>query len=104
MNKLNPAVVFAVLAVLFGVLNILLWYIVWKSRDSSSSSAEDKPNISQELKEIKNKMDSFSKNRTKMEDQLWGVVDKLKEMDSSINQIKKGLSERLGVSEENEEN
>ncbi len=86
----DPALIFVVLAVLFALVNLVLWVQVFRSPGSSGGNAPhqgDSPKTPENLEEILERL--LEQNR-RVEDQLWGVLDRLKEIET-------------GVGEENEE-
>lgn len=90
--KINPAVIFALLAVVFAVLNIILWVIVWKKTENPDTD-ENRPEVSAEAKEgLKNKIDEVVGRNLRLEDQLWGILDKLKEQEQMFKELKKDIA------------
>lgn len=88
MEKINPAVIFALLAVIFAILNILLWLMVWNKTTKPPVDDKDNPEIDTAVREIKNKIDEGVERNLRLEDQLWGILDKLKELDRDFKQFK----------------
>ncbi|MGM0441213.1 MAG: hypothetical protein ACQEQC_02200 [Elusimicrobiota bacterium] len=85
-EQLNPAVIFAILAILFAALNFILWSLVWKIIQSkekiaggASSSADE-----EKFKELIRALKAVDRKNDKLEDQLWGVLDKLKEIEKQL--------------------
>lgn len=85
-GKTNPVLILAVLAVIFAVLNIFLWLMVWK-KPAGSSEKKTKSDIDGLIKKMNEKIDEGLERNLKMEDQLWGVLDKVKEVEQALNQL-----------------
>lgn len=88
MEKINPAVIFALLAVIFAILNILLWLMVWNKTANPSADNKDKPEIDTSIRELKDKIEEGIERNLRLEDQLWGIMDKLKEQEQNFKQFK----------------
>lgn len=92
LDKINPAVIFAALAILFAILNFLLWAMVWKNIEGADLEGKSAERESAAIQEIKDMIIQQAEKTSKSEDQMWGILDKLKELESSINQLHSGLS------------
>ncbi|MDA3793512.1 MAG: hypothetical protein PF545_07680 [Elusimicrobia bacterium] len=88
METLNPVIIFAALAIIFAVLNLVLWTMVWKNFDKDSKPVQN--SLSREvIDEIKNTLAGVE-NNSKTEDQLWGILDKLKDLEEKVSSEKAG--------------
>ncbi len=70
---MDPVIIFAALAVLFALLNLFLWIFAWKSLSGKSGSSR------KYIKELNEK-------NSRIEDQLWGIIDRIKELEQKIGQ------------------
>ncbi len=83
-EQLNPTVIFTALAIIFAILNFALWTMVWnilKTRRKYSGTIN--------FKKISNSLKTADQKNEKIEDQLWGVLDKLKELEKQIDRLEK---------------
>ncbi len=87
-DKMEPVVIFALLSICLAVLNFLLWIMVWKK----SATDKSKEDIATAIMEMKNKIDAGTNRNLKLEDQLWGILDRFKEQEQILNQINKNIS------------
>ncbi len=80
METINPVIIFAALAIIFAILNLVLWTMVWKNSDKTDKSGANSlsSNAIDQIKEIVNVAEE---NNSKIEDQLWGILDKLKDLE-----------------------
>lgn len=83
-EQLNPAVIFAGLAILFAVLNFLLWTVVWKILKSGEKNSAEKQMDMEKLERFRKYLETVDSRNDKIEDQLWGVLDKLKEIEKQM--------------------
>ncbi|NLB34229.1 MAG: hypothetical protein GX817_00150 [Elusimicrobia bacterium] len=76
---LNPTILFAVLALFFALINFLLWVVVLKNtpRGKQDMSTANKGPISVDP-ELGKKIDKLFEEVIRIEDQLWGVLDKVR--------------------------
>ncbi|MBN2406803.1 MAG: hypothetical protein JXJ19_03800 [Elusimicrobia bacterium] len=79
--KLDPSVFFAVLSILFALINGYLWYLLWKGPERASGLPADISIDTGALDILKERLEAETDKLSKLEDQLWGVLDKLKEME-----------------------
>ncbi len=87
-DKMDPVVILALLSICLAVLNFLLWIMVWKKPATDKSKEE----IATAIMEMKNKIDAGTNRNLKLEDQLWGILDRFKEQEQILNQINKNIS------------
>jgi len=89
-NVINLAVLVAAVSVIFAVLNIILWKMLWKQQAGPRISERDiDPQLIQELDE---KLNQELARTARTEDQLWGILDKLKELETAFNKLPEQLS------------
>jgi predicted nucleic acid-binding Zn-ribbon protein len=81
---IDPVLILGVSAVIFAVLNIFLWILVWKK-----SGADIKKSG---IDEIKENLSQSMEREIRLEDQLWGVLDRLRDMERDLTAIKKNIS------------
>jgi hypothetical protein len=101
-DNIYPAVIFAVLAIIFAILNFLLWMMVWKKTGSSKAGENGGSVNVPVLDELKERIDGGMERNLRLEDQMWGVLDKLKEQEKVFNQFKDNIA-AINVPERNKE-
>jgi hypothetical protein len=78
--------ILALLAIIFAALNIILWLMAWKrSDDAQETSPAGVDDLV--IKEIKSKLEEGMERNLRLEDQLWGILDKLKEQEQLLKQF-----------------
>lgn len=92
LDKINPAVIFAALAILFAILNFLLWVMVWKNLEGANSGGKPAEGNIAAIQEIKDIIIQQEEKASKSEDQMWGILDKLKELENSVTQLHSGMA------------
>ncbi|MFC2091627.1 hypothetical protein ACFLTD_02510 [Elusimicrobiota bacterium] len=88
LSKLDQSVIFALFSIVFGVINILLWKLLWKK--SSSDTGVGIPDSSL-MFEVKERLDETMEKNMRLEDQIWGVMDRLKEQEQFYKDFKKNI-------------
>ncbi|GEM_PF-2721881 len=79
-DVISPIIVLATIIAVISVVNIYLWIFLKRKFSQNLNSTKAREDIS--LSEIKGKIDAGLKKTDKMEDQLWGVIDKLKNIEN----------------------
>ena len=74
---IDPVLFFALLAVLFASINLILWLTAWRRMDPGSNDDS--------LSELRERLSEVVERNTRLEDQLWGVLDSLKEAGQAVN-------------------
>lgn len=90
LENINPVIVFAALAIIFAILNLALWSMVWKNSDKKSTPSSSGGMSRETVEEIKGAINSAEENNSKIEDQLWGILDKLKDIEEQSSSAKAG--------------
>ncbi len=68
---MDPVVIFAMLAILFALLNLILWVFAWKGLSGDTGKS------GKYIRDLNEK-------NSRIEDQLWGVIDRIKELEKKI--------------------
>ena len=89
--SLNPAVIFALLSIILAVLNLLLWIMVWNGSSGSASMKEDS-GVGGAVKNLSDRLDENMERNLRLEDQIWGIIDKFKEQEKTLQSIKSDLT------------
>jgi uncharacterized coiled-coil protein SlyX len=90
LENINPVIIFAALAIIFAVLNLALWSMVWKNTGKKSAASSAGGINRDTVEEIKGAINSAGENNSKIEDQLWGILDKLKDIEEQSSSAKAG--------------
>ncbi len=90
-NKIDPVLILAVVAIIFALLNIFLWLMVWRIIYGKQSRI-DKKELYTNITSIGKQLDESMERNLRLEDQLWGVLDRFKELEDTLNQIKTEVS------------
>ena len=94
----EPATVFAVLAIFFALINLLLWIIIArKTRRGDRVDIAENGSAGDQGPELQKKLDKLFEEVIRIEDQLWGVLDKIRNMSVDNERIDKieGLMEEI---------
>ena len=76
--------------------------MVWNKSENSPADSKDRPDIDTAIRELKDKIEEGIERNLRLEDQLWGIMDKLKEQEQNFKQFKNDFFS-IGQPEDNME-
>ncbi|MGM0568571.1 MAG: hypothetical protein ACQESB_05075 [Elusimicrobiota bacterium] len=76
-SNIEPSAVFAILVILFALLNLVLWTFIWKNFKAYGGGEKDVAGYDEKI--------------TRIEDQLWGVMDRIKELENTAENINRKI-------------
>ena len=99
----NTDLIFALLAVVFAFLNLFLWLTAWRSMSRDRSSGRVPDELSDTLQSLRKLAEKEREENLKIEDQLWSVLDKLREIKERDERIDRTETVMGGMQKDPEE-